>query len=236
MAAQPAFTRSRPAATGAASAAERHEPTAPDIKPLAPTGRFAPSVRRLVALIPDADTDETQLARQLWTMAARNELPVLLLGLSRDAKSELRARRRLATIAALARDARVHVDARLETRLDWIKAARSMRRNSDLVVCHSEQQVVRRGFRREPLSRLLMAAFNEPVCVLSGFYPGLPPDRLNPAGRWIAAAVPFIIFAGFTALQVLIHQTTKATANTLLMAASVIVEYGLIGLWHYLFI
>jgi hypothetical protein len=232
MAAQPAFAHAHLSALGAAPAAERHEQTAPAIKPVDPTSRFAPMMRRLVVLVPDADTDEAQLARQLWSIALQNELPVLLLGLNRDASSEPRARRRLATIASLARDARVHVDTRLEVGTDWIQAVRSVRRHSDLVVCHAEQHV---GIRRRPLSQWLTAELHEPICVLAGFYPGLPPDYDHPAARLLAAAIPFLIFLGFTALQVLIHQVTRGGIHNLLLSASVLVEYSLIGIWHHLF-
>src|SRR5574341_390636 len=84
------------------------------VKPLSATSRFAPSVRRLVVLIPDAEADEAELAAHLWTMASSRQLAVLLLGICGDAGREPRARRRLATLAALIRDNTVHVETRLE--------------------------------------------------------------------------------------------------------------------------
>ncbi len=201
---------------------------------LAPTGRFAPSVRRLVVLVPDADTDESELAQQIWSMASRRELSVLLLGLSKNAGSGPRARRRLAALAALARDKTVYVEAKLEIGGDWLQALRNVHRHSDLIVCHAEQHVATRGLRRKPLSHWIAKELNEPVCVLADFYPDLPPDHISPASRLIAGAVPFLILFGFTALQVLIHQATTGTASILLLSASVLIEYGLIGAWHFL--
>ncbi|MBM4424314.1 MAG: hypothetical protein FJ030_13160 [Chloroflexi bacterium] len=219
-----------PSALGADSAVERQEPLPLVAKPLFAATRFAPTVRRLVVLIPDADTDESRLARQLWAMASRNDLPLLLLGVCHSPSGEPRARRRLAAIAALARDACVRAQIRLEVGADWITAARAVRRNSDLIVCHSEQQIARWGVRRRPLSQRLMAHFDEPVGVLTGFYPGLPLGH-----NALTASVPFIIFAAFTGLQILIHKIAGPSSYTLLMALSVLVEYGLIGFWQYRF-
>ena len=228
--ARPAPAQLRPASLDSASLA------APEAAAnlLAPTGRFAPSVRRLVVLIPDADTDESELAQQIWSMASRRELSVLLLGLSKNAGSEPRARSRLATLAALARDKTVHVETKLEIGADWLQALRSIHRHSDLIVCHAEQHLAAGGIRRKPLSHWLAKELNEPVCVLADFYPGLPPDHLNPASRLIADAVPFLILLGFTTLQILIHQATRGTASIFLLSASVLIEYSLIGAWYFL--
>jgi len=196
---------------------------------------FAPTVRRLVILIPHADTDETKLSQRLWSMAARHELPVLLLGLSHEASHEPHLRRRLATLAALTRDAKVQVETKVVIGRDWIQAVRSVHRLSDRVVCHAEQQLIRRGLRREPLSQLLMSTLSQPVSVLTGFYPNLPPEDISFFSRLVSLILPLAIFAAFTGLQILIHLNTTGTAYTLLMSISVIVEYGLLGLWHYLF-
>lgn len=230
VAARPAPAQLRPATLDSASLAAPE--SAANL--LAPTSRFAPTVRRLVVLIPDADTDESELAQQIWSMASRRELSVLLLGLSKNAGAGPRARRRLATLAALARDKTVHVETQLEIGGDWLQALRSVHRYSDLILCHAEQHLATGGVRRKPLSGWIAKELNEPVCVLADFYPGLPPDHLNPASRLIASAVPFFILFAFTALQILIHQATKGTASILLLSASVLIEYGLIGAWHFL--
>jgi hypothetical protein len=230
LAARPAPAQLRPASLNSASIAAPE--SAAEL--LAPTSRFAPSVRRLVVLIPDADTDESELAQQIWSMASRRELSVLLLGLSKNAGSGPRARSRLATLAALTRDKTVHVEIKLEIGADWLQALRSVHRYSDLILCHAEQHIAAGGVRRKPLSRWIAKELNEPVCVLSDFYPGLPPDHVTPASRLIGGAVPFFLLFAFTALQILIHQTTKGPASILLLSASVLIEYGLIGAWYFL--
>jgi len=202
-------------------------------KLLAPLSRLAPPIRRLVVLIPDGDTYETELARQIWSIAQPYNLAVLLLGLSRDEAREPLVRRRLATLAALIRDEVVHVETRFEIGVDWLPLIRVIRRNSDLVVCHAEQRIARWGIQYQLLSQWLIAQMQQPVCVLAGFYPNLTPDHIHLTSRLIADAVPFAILIGFTALQILIHQRASHFAYTPLLSVSVVLECSLIGLWHF---
>ena len=233
MAASSALIRTPPSILGALPRTVVQAPIGQTLLP--DVSHFAPAVRRLVILIPHADTDETKLSQRLWSMAAQHELPVLLLGLSHEASHEPRLRRRLATLAALTRDAKVHVETKVVIGRDWIQAVRSVHRLSDRVICHAEQRLIRRGLRYESLSQLLMLAFNQPVTVLVGFYPNLPPDNIGLFSRLLSIAIPLTLFAACTGLQILIHLNTTGTPYTLLMSISVIVEYGLLGLWHYLF-
>ncbi len=194
-----------------------------------------PPIRRLVVLIPDAETQEAELAQQLWTIAARGKLTVLLFGLRRNAGSVLSARRRLATLAALIAGPAVQVETRLAPDADWLPPLRRLRCSGDLVICHAEQRLARWGIWPNPVGEWLAGKLNAPVGVLAGFYPRLPPDHFHPASRFIAGAAPFIIFFSATALQILIHQTTWGWLSSLLLSASVVVEYGLIGIWYVYF-
>ena len=236
MAAQTALTPTHLSIPGAISrlVSQRRDPQLSLVQSPVAASRLAPTIRRLVVLIPDADTDETELSQHIWSMVGRRELSVLFLGLSRDARHGPRARRRLATLAALTRDASVHVEAKLVIGSDWLQVLHSVHRSGDMVVCHAEQHVLRWGFRREPWSQRLMLALNQPVRILVGFYPDLPPDHVGPFDRLLSLAVPIAIVAAFSGLQILIHLTFTETAYTVLMLASVVAEYGLIGLWRYL--
>lgn len=203
-------------------------------RPLLATSRFAPTTRRLVVLIPDVDTNEPELARQLWQMASARELGVLLLGTFEDVRREPRARRRLATLASLMRDERIHVETRLEAGQGWLAAIRTVLANGDLVVCHAEQHIARFGLGREPLSHWLMAKLGQPICELAGFYPELPPDYPDSFNQFVTIAVPVFIIAAFTVLEVFIHRTVSANVYTLAMSLAVVLEYGLVGAWYFL--
>jgi hypothetical protein len=187
------------------------------------------SLERLVVLVPDADTDEAQLAARVWSLASVRGLAVLLLGTCRQAGDAPRARRRLAVLAALVRDDRVRVDTRLDLESGWCDAVRSVRRSTDLVICHAEQWVTGQG----RLSRLLSDEFRASLHVLSGFYPGLAPDSAGRPGSQPGLAVPALILVAFTALQFLIHRANLVQAEPLLLGLSVLAEYGLVGYWYW---
>lgn len=202
---------------------------------LIPDGKPLPPARRLVVLIPDLDSDETQLAQRIWALASPRELEVLFLGLCRSPYEESRARRRLATLAAITRDARTPVQTQLVISRDWIEVVRSVWRSGDLVVCHAEQCIRSWIFRRRALSHSLLSAINAPVYTMSGFYPEWSSNENTPVPPLITNAIPVVIIGGFLGLQILIPNGSKGAAYTVLMSASVIAEYTLIALWNHFF-
>ena len=230
------------AASSQTSVSSNHTPATPQtetpplltpVRPFSAISPLALSARRLVVLIPDAETDESELAEHLWPIASAHGLAVLLISLCNDPRREPRTRRRLAALAALLRSDAAPVETKLETDTDWPAAVRSVRQPGDILVCHAELHVFHWGFRRKPLSRLLAREFDEPVYELSGFYPDLPLEHSGPVSRAIAFGGPILIVAAFTALEILIHWTTQAPAHTLLMSLCVLVEYSLLGVWAY---
>lgn len=84
--------------------------------------RSAPVVSRLLVLIPDADTDEGELARQLWQVAHQSALPMVLVSLLPDALHESQTRRRLANLTALIQDRQIKVETRLLAHSNWLSA------------------------------------------------------------------------------------------------------------------
>jgi nucleotide-binding universal stress UspA family protein len=227
-----AFHRSLPL-TGFPRLAGDFQPTTARL--LNATSRFSQTTKRLVVLVPDVDTHEHELARQIWALATARNLNILLLGVFPDAEREPRARRRLATLAALMRDDTVNVDTRLEMGSAWVTAIRAIAEKGDIIVCHAEQYVRRWGIRRQPLSRMLMQRLQTPICELTGFYPELPPDEPGLLARAAVPGIPVMIVVGFTALEVVVQQRAAGSSNyTLLMSMCVVLEYGLIGFWCFL--
>lgn len=201
---------------------------------LIPADRPLPLANRLLVLIPDQDTDETELARRVWELASPRHLAVLYLCLTNDALTEARARRRLATLAAVTRDDWVNVQTRLVTGGDWGKGVRGLWRPGDLVVCHAEQMIPDGfiGMWSKPLGQALVATLNAPVYLLAGFYEALPastPRRLSQVLSW---SIPLLILIGFFMIQVQIEQQVTGWLRTTLLSASVALEFGLVGLWN----
>jgi hypothetical protein len=229
----PAQTRVSSFDTPASTHIETPPPLPTLLRPFPATDPFAPSTRRLVVLVPDADTDESELAGRLWSIASAHQLTVLLISIFRDPRREPRTRRRLATLAAMLRDDIVSVETLLLADTDWLTAVRSFRRESDIIVCHAEWRIRRWTLQVESLSRRLAGEYDEPVYELSGFYPDLPLEHSGPVSRAIVFGGAILIVAIFTALEVLIHLTTQAPVHTLLMSLCVLVEYSLLGVWAY---
>lgn len=221
-----------PAGRSPSNDVEAHKSTAAGLMPLLlPVGVSLPAARRLVVLMPDMDLDEAGLAWRVWSLAAPNSLAVLYLGSARSETEEPRARRRLATIAALTRDERVMVKTMLALEANWLGALRPVLRSGDVIVCHAEQTLWSwRGARL--LGSGLCQALQSPVHLLSGFYRKAP----APAAH-LAAAILFwggavaILTSAFW-LQVQISALPPNGAESALLLLSVVAECGLIGLWN----
>ena len=192
-----------------------------------------PPARRLIVLVPDMDVDESGLAARIWALASPHGLEVLFLGTLREEQNEFRARRRLATLAAITRDNQVQVEFTVMAHSHWVRAVQGIWRPGDLVVCHAEQTAAARGWRHQPLSQALITALDAPVCILSGFYPKLPSERPNWLVQILAWLPPLAIIVVFFILQVRITQGTAGWVQTALLCLSVFAEFGLIAAWEH---
>jgi hypothetical protein len=190
--------------------------------------------RRLVVLVPDRDVDQAALARRIWNLAAPNKLAVLYLGLTTSSSEEPRARRQLASIAALTRDDWVKVSTTLVVETDWVQALRLRLGAEDVIVCHAEQ--ILPGWRgARPLGHALCEILQTPVHLLEGFYAGDPAQPAHPTAAIVfwAGAVAILGLAFWLQLQ--INALPKNWAESALMVISVVAECGLIGLWSRVF-
>ncbi len=191
-----------------------------------------PPIERLLVLIPDCEVNEPALAKAIWSRAVSHRLPVVLVGTCATVNQEPRARRRLATLAALIRDTDVSVTTQIHPEIDWVETVASQVRTGDMVVSQAEQKVRGPLLKAQSLAALLLKKIEPPVIVLSGFYPELPSDQ-SAASGWLLSATPFIIFVLSSIFQFAFYRIANGTALTLLLLISVIIEYGLIGLWNF---
>ena len=203
---------------------------------LIPADQPLPSARRLVVLVPAVDVDESELATRIWSLASPRWLEVLFLSIFRSPETESLARRRLTLLAAITSDDRTHVETQLEPDGNWIQIVRRHWQPGDLIVCHAEQMLSGWGGGRRPLAKAIVSALNNPVYVLSGFYPGLPTEQPKRLARLLTWLPAFALLAIFFLLQVRITQGTTGWVQTALLCLSVIVEFGLIGAWEHFLI
>jgi hypothetical protein len=192
-----------------------------------------PPAQRLVVLIPDMDVAESELAARIWALASPRELEVLYLGTLHEQREEFRARRRLATLAAITRDDTVRVEIRLVQDSAWLQAVQAVWRSGDLIICHAEQTTAVGGLQRVPLSQALMEELNTPVCILSGYYPELPREHPKWLAELLAWLPPLVLVVIFFMFQVRITQDATGWAQTVLLCLSVLLEFGLIAIWEH---
>jgi len=197
---------------------------------LLPSAQLTSSpARRLVVLIPDAESINTDLTRRIWELASPSGLRVLFLSLCSDGSEEPNLRRQLVTLAAAIQDTKVSTEIRIEFGNDWIEKVKTVWRPGDALVCFAEQQA---GLRHRPLSQVLNSTFEAPVYILSGLHPPPRGSRSGFLSQLVSWAGSIGIILGFFWIQVKIDQLPKDWAHTTLLCLSVLVEIGLIWLWN----
>ncbi|MBF8281887.1 MAG: hypothetical protein HW378_802, partial [Anaerolineales bacterium] len=142
----------------------------------------------------------------------------------------------LTLLAAITQDDWTHVETRVEPGGNWIQIVRRIWEPGDLIVCHAEQMLSGWSVGRRPLAKAIVSALNNPVYILSGFYPGLPTEQPKWLARLLAWLPALALLVIFFLLQVRITQATRGWIQTALLCLSVIVEFGLIGAWEHFLI
>lgn len=187
--------------------------------------------RRLIVLVPDAESDYTPVVQRVWELANAIGGRVQFLGLCKDAAKEPYLRRQLVTMSALAQNGNLPAEVRIESGADWVAAIKTDLKSSDTIVCFSEQRV---GFSRKPLMQVLESNINAPLYVLSGipFQERSRPDWLKQTLAW-SGSIGIII--GFFWIQILIQSATSDWAHTTLLLLSLFLEASLLLFWNSLF-
>lgn len=196
----------------------------------APTSPL-PVAQRFIILVPDHPTSEVQLARAIWELTHRQQTSLIFITLVTRPAQAWRARRRLATLAALTRDRHSPVETRLATD-NWLKAIQALWLPGDVVLCHAEQTLAYEG-KRQRLAEVLTNRYQMAVYVFTGFYPNLDQPALP---RWLREVIFYgvavALLLGFLFLQVALQRLTTAWLSQVLLAGSAALECGVLALWH----
>lgn len=217
-------------------AAQTHSLTAPVARPAAlagmaslPAAAGSPApAPRLLVLVPALPLDEPALARQAVLLAAPRALPIVFVGLAHNAAEESALRRRLASLAALARADQQAVDTLLSTDRQWLAAVRAARQPGDEVACLAGQTTFGWG-RRRALSVALAAALRLVVHELDGLVLPAPATRRRAA---VSALAGFAAVIGlFLWLQIQVVTLPAGVVQGVFLVALIIAEFALIAVW-----
>jgi hypothetical protein len=186
------------------------------------------AIQRLVVLIPNLDVDETAIARKIWDLAFPARLSVLLLGLCPNLPEESNVRRRLITIAALIREPRISVEMQLGFGRNWAKSLKNVLHFGDVIICPANQQT---GILLQPLD-VALANLGFPIITLEGFQSQIRRPLLHFIQEsifWMISLAVIFIFFWF---QIRISRISEEWARNALLSLTVMIEFGLIGIWN----
>lgn len=193
---------------------------------------------RLVVVIREAE-EEALLAGRIQELARARGLPVLLVGIARDASAEATLRRSLVTIAAFLREANTVAgrslrgsnaamapDIHVECGRDWLSKLRTLLRAGDMLACYSEEEA---GVFERPLSDILSTRLRMPIYAFAGLRAeqGHRQSRLAQAASWAGSLASI---GGFLVLQARIVTTIQGWPQSVLMLAALAAEVAVIWL------
>ncbi len=212
------------------------------IQPVAPVTTYdvtrSAGGSRLVVVVREAE-EEALLAGRIEELARARGLPVLLVGVARDASAEATLRRSLVTISAFlreadayarpalrGRDATMAPEIRIECGRDWLGKVRAMLRPGDVLACYSEEQT---GVFERPLSDILSAGLGTPIYTFAGLRAeqGHRQSRLAQAASWAGSLASI---GGFLVLQAYIVTAVQGWIQSVLMLAALAAEVGVVWL------
>ncbi|MCL4560546.1 MAG: hypothetical protein M1281_08025 [Chloroflexi bacterium] len=191
-----------------------------------------PEAKRLVVLVPDADFDETKLARRIWALASIRETAVLFLTLVQDGNYLPGAHRRLATLAAITRDARIAVEKHVSYAHNWTLAVREVWQTGDLLVCYEGQTVPQGFFGTTFLVDLLTARLHHPVYLMSGGYQGPVARRSKTLVQMVYWLSLILILVFFFAFEIDVDRLTTGWINSIFSIFIFALEISLIWIWN----
>jgi hypothetical protein len=199
---------------------------------LLPTSRGVfEGVKRLVILIPDLEAEEARLSRYIWSLAAPQQMEVLLVSLVQTPGDEFQAIRRLTSMASITRDSWVKVDTLVLFGSSWARAIKPLLQKDDLLVCPRGQTATIGWGKKASLEAALSSSLKKPVHTIPSFFQSNPQPRLAWVRRlpfWIGLV---IILAAFFLLEVDVSRSITDWTGQAILIGLILVEVGLLYWW-----
>ncbi|HKZ54996.1 MAG TPA: hypothetical protein VJ123_05925 [Anaerolineales bacterium] len=186
------------------------------------------TARRLIVPVSEADWNDAEFPRRIWTLAAPHGSPVVLLGLYPEAAAQAHVRRQLVSLAAAIRDSQVSVEIRTQPGNNWVQQVEAIWRPGDLVICTLPPAG---GRALRPASQILRSGLPIPLYVLSGEQ-AAERARASLPLRLVSWGGNLGILAGFLWLQVWLAQLPGEVGRIALLLLSLLVEVQLLWIWN----
>lgn len=177
-------------------------------------------IRRLVAVVPDAELNEAQLAQRVWLLAQPHRLEVLYVGLAVTPENEARLLRRLATLAAITRTAHMAVET-------WVQPAPDRPltfRTGDLVFIAPDVPAALPAQPSHAPTIVHWQPRSRPRSIGAEY-------RVTAVRRLIFWSVALATLIGFVWLQAQLAAITADVPRIILLLGSIIIEFAGLAWW-----
>ena len=187
----------------------------------------------LIVLVPLSINDDLLFVRRIRSTKSGNQKikKIVFISLVKNQEEQLWASRFHSTLFALLCGEQLLIGSVVSFEKDWIKVIRSVWKNGDEILCHTEQTVRTGLFNQGPLDDLLKSAIPCPVIRLTGVVSRENKISPNRTYRgliyWIGAIV---LIVGFFFIQAEAQIYLHGWVNSVALIIVVIIEFFLLWL------
>lgn len=187
--------------------------------------------KRLIVLIHNSLFVDPELARSVYRMAERENLPVLYLVLVEDQDLGLAVSRNMATVRALTSANRLLVDVRLTDTGQWLNTLRETTGAGDLIVLQDGFAAGNGSLKSYPAGEFLASQLDSPNITVSSEYQLLQPQTKKWFQEIVSTLGFLLIIAFFTWAQIKLDIAFEGALAKIFVLGSFLVEIGAIWGW-----
>ncbi len=188
---------------------------------------------RIIVLVDAIRISDAEFARIIWFLASPARLNVLFLALAPSDSECMAAERRLTSLAAITRDAWVHVETVVFDGRSWMAAIQSVLKPTDVIACHAEQTVWGGLFKeRKPLAGAIRSITDVPIYEFCGLYL----QSESSLKRHILMVSYWLLFLAiiiaFFFLEAQVISLRPIWAEEVILCLVFIIELGVLWVWN----
>jgi hypothetical protein len=187
---------------------------------------------RLIVIIPDCLAGNQELAYKIFWMANREHREVYYLTLVDQEENLLAANLAMITMKAVTASNSLAVQFQLAKTALWKKTLREIYQPGDCIVCQQEQLIKNGLFTTKPLAEYLRDIYKMTTINISGYYDPHTVQVRHLRHRVIAWSGFLLIFVGFFALEILLHDQIQGILKKVILSMLFTIVVGAILIWN----